>query len=138
MRKRVVSILVMALLVTAGAALPAAADGATVIPFEKEFAEAVGNTLVWQGTAGEHGSLRTVLVRDEIVEAGATWHVVFDWFAADPTFVAEVEGTINLRNGNVAMRGTVVDGAHAGSRIVVRARLDLNDLSSEGTMLITP
>lgn len=138
MVKRIALVLaIMALSVSVVA--PAGADqGALEIPFEKEFQGAIGTNLVWEGTVGDHGGLRTFLARDEIREVGQTWHVSFTWFVSDPTFIAEVEGTINLNNGRVAMSGTVVDGVYEGSRIIVRAQLDLTDLSSEGTMLITP
>lgn len=139
MRKRITLILAIMILGTVVVALPATAgEGAVVIPFEKELIGTFGTTMVWEGTVGVGGGLRTFLARDEIREAGKTWHVSFDWYASDPTFVAEVEGTINLRNGRVAMSGWVTSGVYEGSRIIVRATLDLTDLSSEGTMLITP
>ena len=139
MSKRITLILAIVVLATVVVAVPATANqGSVVIPFAKEFVGPIGTNLVWEGSAGDHGSLRTFVDRDQIVERGQTWHVSFDWFVNDPTFVAEVEGTINLNNGRVVMSGTVVDGVYEGSRIIVRAQLDLDNLSSVGTMLITP
>ena len=139
MRKRITLILAIMVLATVVVALPATAgEGAVVIPFEKDYIGTFDTNMVWAGTAGEHGGLRTFMARDEIRAAGKTWHVSFDWYVFDPDFTAEVEGTINLPNGRVAMSGRVTSGVYEGSRIIVRATLDLTDLSSEGTMLITP
>ena len=125
------------------AVLSFAAAGVTVggAPRELTFEKSLAGAGVWEGTVGgdETGTIETYLAA--VNEAGSVWYVTFDWTVeidGGDRIIAEVEGIINLRTGRVVMNGEVLDGYLVGSRIHVEAQLDLTDMSSEGTMLITP
>ena len=135
MKKRLI---IVSVLVTMLAMLPAATGSATEGPvelsFEKELVDSTN--MIWEGTVDASGSIRTVLT--SLTPTGNVWHVEFDWSVLNPDFTAEVAGIINLKTGLVVLNGKVIDGLYEGSRIHVEARIDLTDLSSEGSMLITP
>jgi hypothetical protein len=103
------------------------------LEFEKELVDPG----VWSGTVDGAGGIRTFLT--DLDETGKVWHVSFDWFVLEaPEFQAQVTGVVNLVTGNVSLNGTITDGDYEGSNIHVDAQLDLTDLSSIGTMTITP
>ena len=139
MKKRFVLLAVLVTLATVLPAVGASARGAVVIPFEKAVVDDSG-PVVWEGFAGE-GSIRTIL--SDVRPTGNVWHVVFDTWTVEKTgtvcdsFTADLAGIVNLRNGRVAMNGTVTTGDCAGARIHVQAWL-ASDFSSQGTMRITP
>ena len=135
MKKRLI---IVSVLVTMLAMLPAATGSATEgtveLSFDKELVDPIG--MIWEGTVDASGSIQTVLT--SLTPTGNVWHVEFDWSVLNPDFTAEVAGIINLKTGLVVLNGKVIDGLYEGSRIHVEARIDLTDLSSEGSMLITP
>ena len=121
----------------AAATMPVASaqtNGVIRLDFEKEL---VGAN-VWSGSVDPDGSIRTILT--DVRETGSVWHVTFQWhvFEVATPFDAVVTGVLNLETGGVALNGRVDGGEFDGSHIGVKAQLDLNDFSSEGTMTITP
>lgn len=115
--------------------LSASGMGALHLDFEKEVVEAG----VWVGTVEGTGRIETHLGSWE--ETGSVAHIGFDeWIVGTnvATFVAELSGVLNLKTGNVSMTGVVTDGDFEGSKIHVKALVDLADFSSAGTMTITP
>ncbi len=141
MKKRVVLLAAIVALATVLPAVGASAQGAVVIPFEKEV---VGgpDPVVWSGDAGS-GSLLAVLNSSDVRPTGNVWHVAFGtWRVTDSgtacnSFTADLAGIVNLGNGRVAINGMVTDGDCVGAQIHVQAWL-ASDFSSEGTMRITP
>jgi hypothetical protein len=113
--KKIVVLLALALAVLA--APTASASHKTVdLTFDKS---AVGPG-AWEGTvAGDiEGNLRTEL--GSLREAGPIWHVTFDWIvtgAGERSFVARLDGTLDTRTGQVAMRGRVIEGYLLGARV---------------------
>jgi hypothetical protein len=133
-KKRLIVAVALVTVLAGLLATPAGANGVIRLDFEKELV-APG---IWSGTVEQTGGIRTFLDATDFQETGNVWHLTFDWFVSDPDFQAEVTGVLNLGTGRVSLNGMVVDGAYQGSNIHVDARLDLADLSSNGTMTITP
>lgn len=132
MRKRLVIILAIVMTLAAVPVGSAAAQGVVTLEFEKELVA----TGVWSGTVETDGSIRTVLT--DLRETGNVWHLTFDWFVSDPDFTATVSGIAVLSTGQVSLNGTITQGVYAGASIHIDAQLDPTDLSSMGTMTITP
>lgn len=137
MRKRISLALVLAATLSLGAiGSTALASAPLALTFEKE----VSGPGTWEGTVGGDatGTIATLLT--SVDEAGSVWYVTFNWqvgLDGGDRIVAQVQGIINLNTGRVVMNGEILDGYLVGSRIHVEAQLDLTDMSSEGTMLIT-
>ncbi len=140
MKHRPILVMALVVLATVLPAAGAAANGAVVIPFDKQFVSG-SDPFQWSGDAGD-GTIFTTL--GDVNVTGNVWHLAFDSWLVEETgttcdsFSADLVGILNLTNGRVSMNGTVTEGDCEGARIHVQARLDLVDFSSQGTMLITP
>lgn len=141
--KRVVLFLVV-ILADAGAVAATPASDASSAPvtltFEKSLVDPAG---VWEGTvSGDiEGDLTTVLL--EARQTDQILHVRFAWIidAADDDFdfVAELDGILNLKTGEVVMNGSVVDGYLIGAEVHEEAQLvDSGTLRFVGTIRIMP
>ena len=136
MRRLTILSAVMALALFA--AVPAAAEHAA--PLELTFEKDVVGEGLWAGTlAGEDSGTVEVALTDLTVK-GPIWKVSFDW-AVDGAiydFDAEVSGVINTKTGRIVLNGVVISGDLTGSRVHVRAAVVNEDLSTAGTITITP
>ncbi len=104
------------------AAAPSLALHASAVPAQPvrlQFHKCAVDDGIWEGevTGDLEGDLRTELL--ELRVAGIVWHVRFLWIidAGDKSFVADLNGILNLNTGRVVMNGTVVEGYLEGARV---------------------
>ena len=136
--KSIVTAFALAVALLAPTAPSATASNALHLDFEKSIVDPAG---VWAGTvSGDiEGALRTEL--RSLTERGHLRLVTFDWIvdAGEESFVARLDGTLNTKNGRVAMRGRVIEGAYLGARVQEHGRLvDAATQTFRGSIRIMP
>lgn len=105
----------------AGPSLALHGDAKPAQPVRLQFEKCIVDPAngIWEGTVtGDlEGDLRTELL--ELRVAGIVWHVRFLWIidAGDKSFVADLNGILNLNTGRVVMNGRVVEGYLEGARV---------------------
>jgi hypothetical protein len=110
------------------------------LTFEKDVV-ATGLALVnWEGTFAGEDSGSVVVGLTSLTVVGPIWKVAFDWAVdgAAYDFDAEVSGIINTKTGDIVLNGVVTSGDLEGSRVKVRAAVVNADLSTAGTITVTP
>lgn len=124
----------------AAVATPPDAD-ATPVTFTFTKSDPEGDA-VWVGHVGGAGE---GLIQTNLVSARSTGPIVhveflFEVFAGEQSFLAELSGTLNTTTGAVALHGTVVAGASMlGARVVEHGQLvDPETSTFEGTITLIP
>lgn len=140
-RIRIYKKTVVVLALTAASVVPGPAR-ASQAPFELTFDKASPTANgVWDGTIGGDatGTVRTVL--KGATQSGPILHVDFDWIisAGDKSFVADLDGILNLKTGAVVMNGKVTGGYLEGAQVHEEGQLvDPSTLRFQGTIQVAP
>jgi hypothetical protein len=129
----------LAALIGVVGAMSVAGTASAAPPLQLDFSKHTVGEGVWEGTVSGDitGGLTTRAIA--IDQSDPVWQVTFDWIVDGgmQSFTARLSGTLDSNTGAVAMKGRVVEGYLAGSKVREEGQLvDPNTLAFQGTIRV--